>query len=178
MGTAQFILTGQSSSSNIIIVMVLRKRQDVFNFLPFNYHKDSSQTPDKTKPENETNFWNEINEKKEAIFSQLKNKFSNQERRGQKVFIPAVHVYSNVIKNKNSQKLKTPQNAYLRKSSCPEIRAASSHSKDEMFRNSSLPNFTSSSRESQHSNNSVEIMKSTRPKLRRLQSVEEEREGN
>merc|ERR1712137_1210558 len=72
---------------------------------------------DKTKPENETNFWSEINEKKDAIFSQLKNKFSNQERRGQKVFIPAVHVYSQAIKPQNSQKRKVPQNAYLRKSS-------------------------------------------------------------
>ena len=158
------------------------------------YSQEPSQTSDKTKPENETNFWNEINEKKDAIFSQLKNKFSNQERRGQKVkpsklftvylydlfqvFIPAVHVYSNVIKNQNSQKRRTPPNAYLRKSSCPEIRAASSHSKDEMFRNSSLPNFSSSSREGQPSNNSVENMKPRRTKLRSLQSVEEEKEGN
>ena len=49
------------------------------------YMQDSSQTSDKTKPENENNFWNEINEKKDAIFSHLKKKFSNQERRGQKV---------------------------------------------------------------------------------------------
>ena len=49
------------------------------------YSQEPSQTSDKTKPESETNFWSEINEKKDAIISQLKNKFSNQERRGQKV---------------------------------------------------------------------------------------------
>ena len=49
------------------------------------YSQEQSQTSDKTKPENETNFWSEFTEKKDAIFSQLKNKFSNQERRGQKV---------------------------------------------------------------------------------------------
>ena len=47
--------------------------------------QEPSRISDKTKPEHETNFWSEINEKKDAIFSQLKNKFSNKERRGQKV---------------------------------------------------------------------------------------------
>ena len=49
------------------------------------YSQEPSQTPDKTKTQNENNFWNEINEKKDAILSQIKTKFSNQERRGQKV---------------------------------------------------------------------------------------------
>jgi len=66
----------------------------------------------------------------------------------------------------------------LRKSSCPEIRVGATHSRDEMFRNSSLPNFSSSSRESQPTNNSAEINKSSNRNLRRLQSVEEEKEEN
>lgn len=57
------------------------------------YSQEPSQTSDKTKPENETNFWSEINEKKDAIFSQLKNKFSNQERRGQKVEPSQLDIY-------------------------------------------------------------------------------------
>ena len=95
-----------------------------------------------------------------------------------KVFIPAVHAYSHAIKPHSSQKRKVPQNAYLRKSSCPEIRVQASHNKDEMFRNSSLPNFTTSSREIQPTNNSAENTKLSNKNLHRLQSVEEEKEDN
>ena len=91
-----------------------------------------------------------------------------------KVFIPAVHAYSQAIKPHSCQKRKVSQNAYLRKSSCPEIRVRASHNKDEIFRNSSLPNFTTSSREIQPINNT--IAENTNKNLRRLQSVEEEKE--
>ena len=168
------------------------KHKLVFHMM--SYSQEPSQTSDTTKPEKETNFWHEISEKKDTFFSQLKTKFSNQERRGQKaasnifnsydfffydyfqVFIPAVHVYSNAI-NQSSQKRKVPQKAYLRKSSCPEIRAGSSHTKEEMFRNSSLPNFSSSSNVSQMPRFNSNIENQTR-NLRKLQSVEEEKEGN
>ena len=58
------------------------KHKLVFHMM--SYSQEPSQTSDTTKPEKETNFWHEISEKKDTFFSQLKTKFSNQERRGQK----------------------------------------------------------------------------------------------
>merc|ERR1719186_1021225 len=101
------------------------------------------EIPDDSPTSTGDDKWEEFKAKKDAFFSNLKTKFSNQEQneerrssngKNQKVFIPAVHVFMqpNVIHQRKK---------IQRKTSCPDMMQTRVRVKT-IARNSSLPVFS------------------------------------
>jgi len=135
---------------------------------------DSVKEEEKKTQENSANNWTAFKEKTDAFINNMKTMLKEKERR-EKVFIPAVHVYTQQQRPRQRQNLQNK-----RKASCPEISSFNSnYQKDrDILRNSSLPNFParSNSRDKLVSENDSSRRMGHVETFQRLQSVEEDSE--